>query len=124
MQAFRVGLPGSDQSKDHAAGVRPRQHPAPAEVRPVVGPQNLGPPARDHQHVEHARHREAAQGPRRHDGYRLGDRVVDNRPTFQHAAFGGAVEDGIGRPDLIGRLGPHERLPLSQWHLLAPPADL
>ena len=122
MYAFCVGLPGSISRSVTPRVVRPRQHGAPAELQAVVRPQHLRQAARDRERVEDARHRQAAERPRRHHRHGFGRGVVDDRQALQHAAFGRAIEDEVRRPHLVRRLRPGQRLTIGQRHLLAAPA--
>lgn len=74
--------------------------------------------ARGGQCLQDARHRATSERTRRHDGDGFRGGVIDDREALQHAALSGAVEDEVRRPHLVRCLGPAERLPVGQRHLL------
>ena len=122
MYAFCVGLPGSisrsvtPRACAQVSIARP-QNSKPLSVRSTCGRPRVTASASSTRVTGRPPER-----PRRHDGHGFGGRVVDDRQTLQHAAFGGAIEDEVRRPHLVRRLRPGQRLPIGQRHLLAAPA--
>jgi hypothetical protein len=67
----------------------------------------------------------AAECPRGHHGDGFRRRVVHDSQALQHPPFGGAIEDEVGRPDVVRSVRPGERLSVGQRHFLAAtPPDL
>jgi hypothetical protein len=62
------------------------------------GPQHLRQAARDREIIEDARHRQAAECPRGHDGHRFGGGIVGDGQTVQHppSADGECIRRTLG----------------------------
>jgi len=96
VERFDIGvlirLARLDQPQGKSTLVRPCQQRAPAELRAVVGAQDLREPARGGQLLEHARDRQSAEGASRHDRYGLGGGIIDDGQALQLPALGRAIE--------------------------------
>ena len=120
-----VGLARFDQSERDATRRRPRHHGPSAELQGVVGAQDARQATHRRQAVEYPRDGQPAKRASRHDGHGFGRRVINDRQTLHDPPVSRAVEDKVGRPDLIWGLGPHQWLPVRHRDLLAPtPAHL
>ena len=85
------------------------------------GPQDTRQAALERESIKHAGDRQPTERAGRHNGHRFGGRVIDDRQALHHPSIGRAVEDEVGRPDLVRRLGAYQGLAVRHRDLLASP---
>ncbi len=117
-----VRLSGLDETLSHLVSMGLCEHGTPAEFLAVVRSNDLGQPSLIAKAIKDTCQMMSANGPFRHDRYRLVGGVINDGEALEGPAIGGAVEGEIHGPDLVGCLRSHRRLAIGDGLLLAPTA--